>query len=192
MPPLIDLAVLNNLKGAANGVAELGADGIVPDVQLPHTSMKAYFNGTNQSATSGVITTVLFDTVLYDNKMGYSTSTHAYTVPEDGIYHITASVWVDSGVYTASGVAHIRFVTNWNGGITSSDYDVNQILDAWNSVANFTTWKGFLGGSATQKLTAGDTIHIIFYHNAADAVTLHNTAMEGPMYMQHFAVERIA
>jgi hypothetical protein len=55
------------------------------------------------SDASGTVTLCPFDTVQWDTQSGFSTSTHLYTVPEEGYYHVDGS-WARNTTSSPSGM----------------------------------------------------------------------------------------
>ncbi|MBK6381715.1 MAG: hypothetical protein IPF72_19465 [Chitinophagaceae bacterium] len=97
---------------------------------------------------------IIYDTVIYDSHTAYSTVTGQYTVPEDGIYRVTAS-------YGGDVANNSEMRTALNG------TDVNGIMSV--SLAGGVSPSGSVCVSAS----LGDTLEVRLSNNFTSSVDLY-------------------
>jgi hypothetical protein len=150
-PTLDDILVTVNLANNETSrislakLASLVSQNLEADV-----AFRAYASGTT-SVANEIVTTVAFDTELYDLGGNFDTDTHEFTAPYDGVYHFDFTGGFDSLDDDDSCLTYITVG------------ETNHRL-AWDVVSNATS-RVLISGGRDFNLSAGDIVRARVYHN---------------------------
>lgn len=174
---LLGLKLDTAARGAANGVAPLGADNKVPAANLPTaTATAAAFSGvrlrrsTAQSVPNTTDVIVSFDVEDYDTS-GYhdpATNPSRITVPTTGYYR----VWY-----------YVQFPLNATGGrIAQVKVNNTGAPVVVTQQAGSNGFNNEMSGAVDIRLTAGDYIELGVYQNSGGALNLTSVAGAAPAF----------
>lgn len=110
------ISTLNNLILATNAGAKSITEAIdsiaFPPLGTPHFKVSL---SANQSLTTGVAATIVFDTVIFDPSSYFNTSTGVWTPLVAGTYIVAANIGVNAGFTAGSGNYFINFIQGSSG-----------------------------------------------------------------------------
>lgn len=139
-----------------------------PSIQPQQPAFLAYqsANATNQTG-DGSTTTVVCDTVVFDQASNYDNSTGIFTAPVTGIYLFTNAIRVSN--LTASFNTCVTIISAAGKAYESNGFNIGAIRDSGNNV--------YLTGTAIVRMTAGQTSRSQIYVNGSTkTVTVNGNA----------------
>lgn len=116
----------------------------------------------NQTLTNQTVTTVTFNSEVYDLGSNFNTSTYTFRAPEAGYYQVTWNVLLSSAAYTAGNYLLARVIKN------SSPIVRPQFSSVWGDATGYLN----SGGAAVLSLNQDDTIKVDCYLEASSSKTI--------------------
>lgn len=133
----------------------------------------------SQNAADRTETVIQWNWVLTDTHSAFDTGTYEYEIPEDGLYHIDASVLSSAVTFAAGEYWVVRILVNGN---------ILAIGDRTESAASVTTYAQ-AQASKTLSLSQGDLVSVAVYHTQGGSVAIYSGT--DPEEYNYFTVARV-